>query len=459
MFNFIIKYFKSNKFNNILNLLKSSSILSIPSILGVMLALIAIPIHLQINGKSDYGNYIFFHFVISLGLLFNFGINKIVAIEVSKKKFINQIIVQSLKISLKIIVLILSISLLVALFFKNFQFLVIIIIGLSLTIIYLNLEGILQGFKNFKLLAISNFLFYTLSLNIPSILLLFNNSYDFYNLIWLSITFKFLTVCFLFIFFRKFLNNKNFEKKYNFFLKFKKYSKWYFLHFLNMQIFDIADKYLIKIFIGPIALAIYSIPYQLAGKITIISKSLSAVLLPEISSGKGKNSFNYSLKFFVFFVPIFILIIFPFLNDLLNLWLKDQNSNNILNLTKIFLIISWISGISHLLIVYFEGTQKIKINTQLELYLIIPFLFLMLYIILKYNNLIYVSLVLLFKEFVLLIFRTRKIKSEINSITIIYLSIIMVIFNLLISLYIDQYFIYSFTTLIGISLLIFQKKK
>ena len=75
-----------NKFKNQLNIIKNSSILSIPSILGVFLALIAIPIHLEINGKNDYGNYIFFHFIFSFGLLLNFGINKITTIEISKNK-------------------------------------------------------------------------------------------------------------------------------------------------------------------------------------------------------------------------------------------------------------------------------------------------------------------------------------------------------------------------------------
>ena len=63
---------------------------------------------------------------------------------------------------------------------------------------------------------------------------------------------------------------------------------------LNLQIFDFVDKYLIKIFIGPAALAIYSIPYQLAGKLTILSKSISAVLLPEISFSSEKTNFNHS---------------------------------------------------------------------------------------------------------------------------------------------------------------------
>ena len=57
-------------------------------------------------------------------------------------------------------------------------------------------------------------------------------------------------------------------------------------------------------------------------------------------------------------IPIFILITFPFLEKLLIFWLQDQYSKKILELTKIFLIVSWISGISHILITFFEGKKK-----------------------------------------------------------------------------------------------------
>ena len=100
MNNLNTKFSQSNKINKLSYLLKNSTILSLPSFIGIILAIVAIPIHLQINGKSDYGNYIFFHFIISFGLLFNIGINKIVAVEVAKRKFLVELIKQSLKISL-----------------------------------------------------------------------------------------------------------------------------------------------------------------------------------------------------------------------------------------------------------------------------------------------------------------------------------------------------------------------
>ena len=81
----ITKLHKLNKFKSLLKLIKNSSLLSLPSIIGIFLSLIAIPIHLKTNGKFDYGNYIFFHFIVSFGLILNFGLNKIVVIELAKK--------------------------------------------------------------------------------------------------------------------------------------------------------------------------------------------------------------------------------------------------------------------------------------------------------------------------------------------------------------------------------------
>jgi len=460
MINLNTKFSQSNKNNKLLDLHKNSYILSLPSLLGIVLAVIAIPVHLQINGKLDYGNYIFFHFIISFGLLFNMGINKIVAIELAKRKFINEIIKQSFKLSLKIIFTILSLSLIFYFVLKDYYNIFVIGIGLSVTVVYLTLEGILQGFKNFKLLSIVNFVFYTLSLNIPSIFLLINNTLDFKDLIKFSIFLKLFSILIILFYLKKFFkSNYKENSKYNFTLKFKKYSKWYSLHLLNIQIFDFMDKYLIKFFMGPVALAIYSIPYQLAGKLTILSKSISAVLLPEISYNNEKGSFNHSLNAFTFIIPIFILVTFPFLDRILFFWLQDQYSEKILELTKIFLIVSWISGISHILISFFEGKKKIKFNTILEIYFLVPFLLALSYILFEFKNLILISFVLLLKECMLIIFRTNKIKKNIYFVYSIYLNIIIVLINLVVNMYYNQYFLYSFIMLILFNSFLIMKKR
>ncbi len=357
----LIKINSSNKYKYLFLLLKNSTWLSIPSIVGILLALIAIPIHLQINGKVDYGNYIFFHFIIFFGLLLNFGINKIVAIEVAKKKGVPTIIKQSINITFYLFLIIFIIGIILSYFSKNFIYFSSITIGLCVTVFYLTLDGILQGLKKFKTLSMVNFIFYTISLNIPSISLIYQNI-SFEKLIGFSIIIKIIAIL---ICINSLINyiKKKVVSNYNFFIKLKKYSKWYLLFNLNIQVFDILDKYLIKIFIGPAALAIYSIPYQLAGKVSTFSKSISAVLLPEISYGnqRDKINFNQSINFYILIVPIVLLLIFPILENFLSIWLKDQFSKKILDLTKIFIIIAWLSGISHILITYFEGKKKLNI--------------------------------------------------------------------------------------------------
>ena len=299
-----------------------------------------------------------------------------------------------------------------------------------------------------------------MSLNIPSIFLILSNNLDFNTLIKFSILIKIFSIIIILIYLKKFFISKQKENlKYNFSLNFKKYSKWYSLHLLNLQIFDFMDKYLIKLFIGPVALAIYSIPYQLAGKLTILSKSISAVLLPEISYGNEKSGFNHSLNTFTFVIPFFILITFPFLDKLLFFWLQDQYSEKILELTKIFLVVSWISGISHILITFFEGKKKIKFNTILEIYFLFPFLIALFYVLFEFKNLIFISFILLIKECILLIFRTNKIKKNIHKLHSIYLNIIIVIINLLVNMYFHQYFIYSFIILILFNFFLIIKKK
>ena len=115
-------------------------------------------------------------------------------------------------------------------------------------------------------------------------------------------------------------------------------------------------------------------------------------------------------------------------------------------------------SISHILITYFEGKKKIKYNTLLELYLIIPFSTVLLFVLFKFENLIYISTILFAKEIILLFFRSQKIKNKINNLFRMYLIIIIVAVNLLISLKYDAYFLYSFLILFIYSIVVFFKE-
>ena len=54
------------------------------------------------------------------------------------------------------------------------------------------------------------------------------------------------------------------------------------------QIYDYIDKHLIKINLSSLMLITYSVPQQLAGKLTIFSQSIIVVLLPRLSREKSE---------------------------------------------------------------------------------------------------------------------------------------------------------------------------
>ncbi len=368
----------NSKSKKIKNLLTNSAILSLPGFISIFLSLLSIPIHLKFAGLENFGNYLLFHLILSLSLLLNLGIAKSIVISSNfEKKDLSNIAYDAIRYSLYITIgLILSFFPIKIIITKNFNYifpLELILVGLILTIIYLTFEGILQANKFFKNISIINFFFYSLSLSLPSIILIFFNNLDLIELIYLSILIKISTILFLIIFFiKKKLISKN--KKKIFFKYFKKNSPWLTLNSSLIQLYEIMDKYLIKIFMGSTLLAIYSIPQQLTGKLSIVSKAFSAFLLPNMNNKKKLDEFLYSLNIFIKYIPILIFLLFPLYPIILEFWLGREYSLLILNLTKIFSLVAIYSSISHILITKYESDQKSKKNFRIELSLL-PFFF------------------------------------------------------------------------------------
>ena len=110
---------------------------------------------------------------------------------------------------------------------------------------------------------------------------------------------------------------KNLISKSNnqyFIFKFKKNARWLTLNSILIHFYDLLDKYLVKIFLGPIAIATYSIPQQLTGKLSILSKGFSAYLLPNLSRKNHDDSvFNFTLKIFLKIIADFIISCISFI--------------------------------------------------------------------------------------------------------------------------------------------------
>jgi len=274
-----------------------------------------------------------------------------------------------------------------------------------------------------------NLLYYGGSLSLPSIFMFFQY-YDYQTVFFGSILIKIIVV----------LLSTTYLIKYNYikFHKIKNYtnfksSKWFSISLFLSQIYDFSDKYLVKTLLGPAALAIYVVPQQLSGKLSIFSKGFSSVLLPSISLSEKKQtqnkSFLLTLKLFIFVLPI-ILFSFFFISDyFLILWLGINYPAEILQLLKIFIIVNWFACLSHLFVTYYEGSGNVKKNTNIEILFLPIFIpFLILASISK--SLILIAMVMLGKEIVLLFLRTFKLIKKIKIIPIMYLVSALVVFIL-----------------------------
>jgi O-antigen/teichoic acid export membrane protein len=311
-------------------------------------------------------------------------------------------------------------------------------LSIVLTILFITIEGIFQGKKIFFGLMVINLFFYGISLSLPPFILMYQNI-NYKNIFFISLIIKFIIIIISILYLFK-------HKPLKFFFKhspafsYHPNQKWFSISSLLNIAYDSVDKYLVKIYIGSVALAVYSIPQQLTGKLSIISKGISAVLLPSIAIKKKKElitkDFLISLRIFIFFIPLLIFLLFNFFSIFFGIWLGKNSSVEIINLAKIFSIVTWVSCLSHLIISYHEGSGTIKINSTIEL-VFFPIFFTCLYFATVNKNLFIISIVILMKEIILFIFRSIQLSKKIKIIKYSYLVILISLFFLFYSININ----------------------
>ena len=431
-------------------LILNSSILSLPGFFSIILSLVSIPIHLKFAGPESYGDYIIFQFILIISIILNFGISKSIVISINNHSSKNKEIAYE-GIKYTFIVISIIISILSILFYYNnlhefFRLIhksltIYLLFGIGITIFYSSLEGILQGNQKFKTLSFFNFIFYSLALSFPSITLLFNNKLQLEEIIFLSIIIKFISLFLMLLLILK----KNLilrSQSHILLINLKKNSRWLTFNNILIHFFDLLDKYLIKLFLGSVALAIYTIPQQLTGKLSIVSKGFSAYLLTKLSRKKNDNEiFNFSLKLFLKVIPIFIFILFPFYEFILKFWLGEQYDQKILLLTKVFSICAIFSCASHLLITKFEASKSLKKNLKIELSFIPFFLTLLYFLTSNRYSLIAISFLILFKEVILLILRLTILKKVIKNLNFFYTCILAILLTFYISINFQNLFL------------------
>ena len=414
----------------------------VPGFISILLSLLSIPIYLKYGGTEEYGSYIFLHFFSFIGQIFNLGLGKISAIVIAQNNSVDDsswiLLKKTIKNSLSIfLVLIIFFIINKFYFFVSSYILLLSTLSIVVTIIFVTIEGVFQGRRLFVKLMLINLFFYGISLSLPPLLLIFIHA-SYKSIFFISLIIKTAVIIIsIFYLFRK--------KPLKFFLKKKPElnygfdQKWFSISNILCIAYDFADKYLIKILIGPVALAFYSIPQQLTGKLSIISKGISAVLLPTIAFEKKKlltKDLLLSLKIFIFIVPIVIFFLFNLFDIFFSFWLKNNSNSEIINLAKIFSIVTWVSCMSHLIITYYEGSGIIKKNTMIELKFY-PFFFSFLFFAVLNKNLFLITIVILLKEIFLFFLRSITLSNGVRIIKYSYLIIAFVCFYLFYTIDVD----------------------
>lgn len=430
--------FNNNYFNNVI-------ISGLPGILSIFLSFVSIPIFLNLISTDLYANYIIQHSVLTLGMILNLNLGKIAAIKLQKLnlKHKKEVIFTSIVTTLLIGIILSAITFLLIFFvFSNrnfFEISISIFYGLFITIFYISTEHIMKGLGYFRICSFSNFMFYSLSLSVPAFLLLIDNQNYILlsNLFNISLLIKFFSI-FLIIFFliqkgNLILTNINF----NLFNDFKIHSKWITIYGVYNQIYDYIDKYLIKIYLGSLMLVTYSVPQQIAAKLTIFSQSIIAVLLPKLSKqktkSKKKNILSANLYFFFIVISFPLILSLPFYDDILNWWLKKANTLMIIKLFKIFILLTFLGCVSNIIVSFYEATLSSKKNTKYETYTIFPFIF-GLVICVYYKNVFYFAILLFLKELILIFIRIFSIKYFIRDFEYLIISIITFTFAFIFSI-------------------------
>ena len=368
---------------------KNIIISSIPGFISIVLSFFSIPIYLNYLGLEKYGNFLILHIFLTIVMITNFNLGKIASIKMQKFSNNNRKSIISTTIFFSFIAsfFVSSALYIVYLFVINHYSSLVLyndklfFFALFISNIYVNLENICKGVRHYYLSSVSNLIFYSFSLSMPAFFIISDSKIygNIQTLFEISIFFKILSIFLLVITFayKKFFNSNILSELI--IKDFILYSKWQTLSSTYVQIFDFFDKYLIKIFLGAANLTLYSIPQQIAGKLSILSDAIIAVFIPRISSRKKTkdilNIFNSNFYIFFYLIGISLIIINPFLDEIIKWWLGKNINLKIIYLFKIFLLVSFYICITHIISTFFDTQYKSKKNSQIETIILIFFIF------------------------------------------------------------------------------------
>ena len=442
---------------------KNIIISSIPGFVSIVLSFFSIPIYLNYLGLEKYGNFLILHIFLTIVMITNFNLGKIASIKMQKFSNNNRRSIISTTIFVSFIASFFVSSALYIFYLltmNHYSGLVLyndklFFFALFISNIYVNLENICKGVRHYYLSSISNLIFYSFSLSIPAFFIIFDPKIygNIQALFEISVFFKILSIFLLVTTFayKKFFNSNILSELI--IKDFILYSKWQTLSSTYIQIFDFFDKYLIKIFLGAANLTLYSIPQQIAGKLSILSDAIIAVFIPRISSRKKTkdilNIFNSNFYIFFYLVGICLIIVNPFLDEIIKWWLGNDINLKIIYLFKIFLLVSFYICITHIISTFFDTQYKSKKNSQIETIILIFFIF-GLVVSVYYKNIYYFAYTILIRTMLAFVIKAIVVKKNLINFKMLIIQNIIFCLIFLFSI-LENYYLFYISSIIFIT--------
>ena len=142
------------------------------------------------------------------------------------------------------------------------------------------------------------------------------------------------------------------------------------------------DRMVIGAQLGAIAVAAYTIPFQVISRLQLVPQSLVKVLFPRLSVSFGaearRMAFFYAIAMSAFFAPMIIGLIF-LMEPLLELWLGDNLDPRSVRIGTWLLIAFYVTAIVQTMAVFLQSQERGDLVAKFQFATILPYLALLLY--------------------------------------------------------------------------------
>lgn len=136
------------------------------------------------------------------------------------------------------------------------------------------------------------------------------------------------------------------------------FGRWIMLSTITRPVITMADRFLIGVQLGAVAVAAYSVPYQIASRTQLVPQAVIRVLFPRFSALSPEDALATARKAVVMLANIsapFMLVLICLADPLLRAWLGSELDERSILLARVLLAAFWLSGVSVLAATFIQA--------------------------------------------------------------------------------------------------------